>query len=166
MDDILISDALAFLKKNYVAVLATSYLNLPYASIIYYTVDDKLNFYFVTKTNTDKYLNLKVNKNVALAIGDGPNHISVQVRGHVTMLKDKRWKDRIRNSIESILKDKKIKMWPIIKIQELQAKNKDLDEEIVYKVIPQHLVFTNLDDVSLPNSMGNSRHVIVPLIKK
>ena len=45
-------DALAFLKNNFVGVLATSYLNLPYASTIYYTSDDKFNIYFVTKMNT------------------------------------------------------------------------------------------------------------------
>ena len=166
MDKPISLDALAFLKKNFVAVLATSYLNLPYASIIYYTVDDAFNLYFVTKTNTDKYLNLKVNRNVALAIGDSPNHISVQVRGHVTVLKDKKRRMRVINDIESKLKKENIEIWPIKKIRELQTKKKDLDEEVVYKVIPQHLVFTNLDDESLPNSIGNNRHNIIPSPKK
>jgi len=159
------SDALAFLKNNFVGVLATSYLNLPYASTIYYTSDDKFNIYFVTKMNTDKYLNLKTNKNAALVVGTGPKHISIQVRGHATILKDKRWRNRILNEIESILKEQKIKTWPIKKLKELQAKRKVFDEEIVYKLIPQHLVFTNIDDKSFPDSISDELHHIIPLVK-
>ena len=166
MDQALFKDAASFLKKNFVAVLATSYLNLPFASIIYYVIDDKLNFYFVTKANTDKHLNIKANKNVALAIGDGPKHISVQVRGHATVLKDEKRRKRILNEIEATMKARKIVTWPIKKIKELQAKKKDTDAEIVYKVIPQHLSFTNLDDESLPYSLSDERHNILPVLKK
>ena len=158
-------DALAFLKKNFVGVLATSYLNLPYASTIYYTSDDKFNIYFVTKMNTDKYLNLKTNKNSAIVIGTGPKHISVQMRGHATTLKDKRWRNRILNEIETILKERGIGDWPIKKLKELQSKKKAFDEEIVYKFTPQHLVFTNLNDKSFPNSISDESHHILPLTK-
>jgi general stress protein 26 len=160
-----IFDARNFLKKNFTAVLATSYLNLPYASTIYYTTDDKLNIYFVTKMNTDKYLNLKTNKNAALVIGTGPKHISVQMRGHATILKDKRWRNRILNEIESILKERGIGDWPIKKLKELQSKKKAFDEEIVYKFTPQHLVFTNLNDKSFPGSISDESHHILPLTK-
>ena len=161
----LVLDAYNFLKNNFVAVLATSYLNLPYTSTIYYTVDDKLNFYFVTKMNTDKYLNLKANKNVAMAIGMGPKHISVQIRGHATVLKDEKWRNRILKEIESILIKQKIENWPIKKMKNLQAKKKILDGEVVYKVIPQHLVFINLDDQFFPDSISNKHHHIIPLLK-
>lgn len=162
----LVLDAYNFLKNNFAAVLATSYLNLPYASTVYYTVDDKLNFYFVTKMNTDKYLNLKANKNVAMAVGMGPKHISVQVRGHATILKDEKWRKRILKEIESILIKQNIETWPIKKIKNLQAKKKIFDEEVVYKVIPQHLVFINLDDQSFPDSILNKHHRIIPILKR
>ena len=166
MDKSLALDAFNFLKKNFTAVVATSYLNLPYASIIYYTVDDKFNFYFVTKMNTDKYLNIKANKNVAMSIGDGNRHISVQIRGHATVIKDEKRRNRVLDDVEHILESHDIKNWPIKKIRELQAKDKIFDGEVVYKVIPQHLIFTNLDDEMFPNSISDKRHNIIPLLKK
>jgi len=115
--------------------------------------------------NTDKYLNLKANKNVAMAIGMGPKHISVQIRGHATVLKDEKWRNRILKEIESILIKQKIENWPIKKMKNLQAKKKILDGEVVYKVIPQHLVFINLDDQFFPDSISNKHHHIIPLLK-
>lgn len=159
-------DAFNFLKKNFVAVVATSYLNLPYASTIYYTIDSKFNLYFVTKMNTDKYLNLKANKNIAMVVGMGPNHIGVKIRGQATILKDKKWKNRILNEIESVLKEHKVKNWPVRKTKDMQAKKEDFNEEIVYKVIPQHLVFTNLDDQLFPDSISDERHHIIPISKR
>ena len=164
MDQTIVSDVRAFLKKNFVAVLGTSYLNLPFASSIYYTIDDKLNFYFTTKTNTDKYLNLRTNRNVALVVSDRQKNVSVQVRGHATVLKDKRWRKRITEEIKAILHAQN-EEWPIYKIKSLQSKNAPNDE-IVYKVIPQHFVFTNLDDSSLPNSMSDEQHSIISLLNE
>ena len=166
MNQDITSDVQIFLKRNFIAVLATSYLDLPYASIIYYTIDEKLNFYFVTKANTDKYLNLKINRNVAVAVGGGNKHTSVQVRGHTTILKDKRQRKRILEEIGSILKKNAVESWPVKHMRDLQARKKELDEEIVYKVIPQHLIFTNLDDHSLPSSVSNERHCIIPILKR
>jgi uncharacterized pyridoxamine 5'-phosphate oxidase family protein len=160
------SDAYDFLKKNSLAVVATSYLNLPYASTVYYVVDEKFNFYFVTKTNTNKYLNLKTNKNVALVVGMPPKHIAVQVRGQATILKNEKSRKRILNEIESLLKkEKKIDNWPIKKIKNIQSSKKDADEEIVYKIIPQHLIFTNLDDTSFPDSISDTQHNIIPFVE-
>ena len=166
MNGSIVTDARNFLKKNFVAVLATSYQNLPYASTVYYTSDDKFNIYFITKINTDKYLNLKANKSAALAIGTGPKHITIQARGHTAILKDKRWRNRILNDIESILKEQKIKGWPIRKLKELQSKEKVFDEEIVYKFIPQHMVFVNLDDRSFKDSLSEEQHIVIPALKR
>ena len=127
MDKSLASDAYNFLKNNFVVALATSHLNLPYVSNVYYTIDEKFNFYFVTKMNTDKYLNMKANKNVALAIGVGPKHIGVKVRGHATILKDEKWKNRILSEISSMLLEKGITDWPIKKVKDMQANKEDFN---------------------------------------
>ncbi len=166
MHKLLSSDVHNFLKNNSVAVLATSYLRLPYASAVYFVVDEKMNFYFVTKMNTDKYLNLKMNKNVAMVIGMGPKHMSVNVRGHASIIKDKKQKNKILSKIELSLKSKKIHELAFRKMTNLQTKKKDLDQEIVYKVTPQHLIFINIDDPEYPNSISNKHHVIIPIPKK
>jgi len=159
------SDVYNFLKNNSTAVLATSYRSLPYASAIYYALDDKMNFYFATKMNTDKYLNLKTNNNVAVVVGFGSKHISVQVRGQATIIKDPKLKNKILNEISSILiKNKNIENWPIKKIENLQAKKKAFNEEIVYKIVPQHMAFINLDDKSFPDSVSNKQHRIIPIL--
>ena len=160
-----IEDVRGFLQKNLTAVLATSYQNLPHASAVNYVVDAKLNFYFATTENTDKHLNLTENKNVALVVGTGPKHISVQIRGHATALKDEKQKNRILNQIKSILDERRIENWPIKKINNLQAKKKDSTEIVVYKIIPQHMVFLNLDDDDFPDSISTSYHAIIPAPK-
>ncbi len=158
-------EAYRFLKKNDTAVIATSYLNLPYASTIYYLVDDKFNFHFATKMNTDKFLNLKANKNVSLVVGVGPKHVSVQVRGQATVVKGKNQRKRILESIEEML-HKKVKVWPIRLMSRLKGKRKAVDQEVVYKIIPQHLSFINIDDKDYPVSMSKRHHRIIPDLER
>lgn len=158
-------DVYNYLKSSYVAVLATSYMNLPHASTVYYVIDSKLNFYFITKMNTDKHLNLRDNKNMALVVGLGPKHISVQVRGHAVVLKDAKQRNKIINKFQELLREKKIGILPIKKIKRLQSKNEIINMDIVYKIIPQHLTFMNLDDPTFPDSISDNHHTIIPIPK-
>ena len=162
----LVAEAHAFLESTNTAVLATSYLNLPYASTIYYSVDHEFNFYFITKPNAEKSFNLKTNKNVALVVGFGPKHISVQVRGHAAMLKDEKQRKKAINLIEAAIGKEKAENIPIRKLGLLQGKSAKSREEIVYKITPQHIVFFNLDDKAYPLSLSEKSHSIIPLFLK
>lgn len=71
-----------FIQSNIVAVLSTvSPKGLPMSATVYYFADEKCNFYFMTKTFSRKYENLKHNPNVALVIGTENKPVTVQVQG-------------------------------------------------------------------------------------
>ncbi|MDD5318745.1 MAG: pyridoxamine 5'-phosphate oxidase family protein [Candidatus Pacebacteria bacterium] len=149
-----------FLKKNTTAVIATTHQRLPYLSTIYYVIDDKLSFFFITTKSTDKYLNLLKNDNVAMVIGSGPKHISAQLRGHAHIVYGKQ-KENATKAIFALHKKNKLKVVPIKDLKRLQSKNKP-EEFIVFKVIPQQLNFMNLDDHDYPKSLSRDYHYILP----
>lgn len=75
-------EALKFLKENNTMVIATvSRDGVPHAATVYYMVDDKFDVYFCTGEETRKYLNIKDNAKVALAIGTGPEIRTIQGGG-------------------------------------------------------------------------------------
>ncbi|OGK13755.1 hypothetical protein A3A93_05440 [Candidatus Roizmanbacteria bacterium RIFCSPLOWO2_01_FULL_38_12] len=59
------------LKSNIYMTLATSSKSgHPWASPVYYAMDDKHNFYFISKPNTLHSRHIHVNPHIALAIFD------------------------------------------------------------------------------------------------
>lgn len=158
------NDALRFLQKNNAAVIATAYKNIPYLATVHYAIDSKFNFYFITKRSTDKYLNLAINSNVALVVGTGPKHISVQARGHADILEGKE-KEAAIKKITAMIKEKKIKKWPIKDMKRFNPNGTILNTEIVVRITPQQLTFMNLDDKTYPKSLSNQYHTILPKIK-
>lgn len=80
---------LGFLSSNRVGVLATADLSgKPHASTIYVITDSVLNFYFVTKKETQKARNLAANPRASIAIYDATSQTTVQIDGHVVEVKD------------------------------------------------------------------------------
>lgn len=74
----------SFLERHPVGVLATiSPASTPDAVVIYFTVNDQFEFYFVTKTQTRKYKNMRLHPNVSLVSYDPFSQTTVQVHGHV-----------------------------------------------------------------------------------
>ena len=54
-------------------------------------------------------------------------------------------------------------MWPVQNLGSMQSNHGKPTKEIVYKIVPQHLVFLNLDDKKYKKSLSNSRpHTIIP----
>jgi len=75
---------LDFLKQNSTAVLATANkYGEPHAATIYYTVDEDLNIYFITKRDTTKSQNLKNSGRGALAVHEATTQTTVQAVGKV-----------------------------------------------------------------------------------
>jgi len=78
---------LHFLTKHQAGVLATaSAAGRPHAATVYFSVDDKLNFYFVTKEDTTKHHNLQANPYAALAVHDAASQATVQATGQAKQL--------------------------------------------------------------------------------
>lgn len=73
-----------FLSKQATCVLASADKNgKPHAATVYFTCDRQLNFYFVTKKETQKNRNLQANPQAAIAVSDIPSQTTVQAFGTV-----------------------------------------------------------------------------------
>jgi nitroimidazol reductase NimA-like FMN-containing flavoprotein (pyridoxamine 5'-phosphate oxidase superfamily) len=82
------NDVLKFLQKNKVAVVATASKDgIPEAATITYLFDDDFNFYFITRKQSQKLINLRKNPNVALVIGTDAKTIKDRM---ATTIKGKR----------------------------------------------------------------------------
>lgn len=75
-------EALEFLKSHDTMVISTvSPSNDPQAAVIYYVVDEKFNFYFMTSLGSRKCENLRANGKIAFVIGAGPEIVTMQGGG-------------------------------------------------------------------------------------
>ncbi|MCC2631204.1 MAG: hypothetical protein K0S38_1013 [Candidatus Paceibacter sp.] len=142
-------DVLVFLRENYTAVVATSFNDMPKASTVYYYVDNNFNFYFITKRNTSKYLNIEMNPRAAVVVGTGPEHISVQASGYCKLIVDDEEKAHVIDHIIDIRAREHVKIWPIEEIEKFKYKNK-----VVFQITPEQIVFMNLDSTLHPDSIA------------
>lgn len=79
-----------FLKENPAGVLSTvTPDNNPHGVVVYFYVDAYFNIYFVTKTETRKFDNLKHNNHVMLSVFEKSSQSVVQVTGKAEEIKDK-----------------------------------------------------------------------------
>lgn len=91
---------LEFLSNHQVGVLATADgSGKPHAATIYIAHDEHLNFYFVTKKETQKHRNLQQNAQAAIALYDQESQTTVQASGQVSEVTDK---DKIEGIISEI----------------------------------------------------------------
>lgn len=150
------TDALKFLNENTTAVLATSADNIPRAATIYYLVDQDFNFYFLTKDNTGHCQNIRNNPNVALVIGTGPEHITVQVKGHADFL-DGKAKDEIVEKFMDMFAKEFIKTRPVADVY--RYKDKDT---VAVKIEPIELSYLNLDSSTHKESIVDNYMYLIP----
>ncbi len=148
-------EALAFVKQNLVAVVATSYNDIPHAAATYYLVDDDFNFYFLTKNNTSKYLNAAVNDSAAIVVGTGPKHATVQARGNMDILVGDE-SQLVIDAFDNIYSRDTISEWPIDVLEKF--KNEDY---VAMRFIPYHLTFINIDDENYAESLSKEVHTII-----
>lgn len=74
--------ALAFVRKNKLAVISTvSIEGKPEAATILYYCDNDFNFFFLTRNDTRKVVNLTSNKHVAIVIGTELGPSTMQMEG-------------------------------------------------------------------------------------
>lgn len=78
-----------FLKneKQRLGVLSTiSATGTPQSAFIYYAFDEDLNIYFITRTESRKYINIKNNPNVAFVVGTETPPQTLQIEGTASVL--------------------------------------------------------------------------------
>jgi len=101
--DALRERAYEFINNNHVGVLATADQNgRPHAATIYIVADRLLNFYFVTRKETQKARNLAVNPYASIALFDAMSQTTLQADGVVSMIEDLAEGDRIFAEIQGI----------------------------------------------------------------
>ncbi len=149
-------DAYNFLRENSTAVVATSFKGDPRASTVYYFVDKDFNFYFVTKRKTSKYLNAELNPKVAVAVGFGPEHISIQAHGKIELVVNDIEKQKLINLIVGKQNLMGVKLWPIDELRNLEESHK-----VVFKIVPDEMFFMNLDSDLYPDTISDVHMKII-----
>ncbi|MCA9325693.1 pyridoxamine 5'-phosphate oxidase family protein [Candidatus Saccharibacteria bacterium] len=77
--------ALAFVRSQQFGVLSTSDKDgQPWGAAIFFLVDDDFNFYFLTRTGTQKFGDIDQNPQVALTVVDRQSQVTVQLAGTVS----------------------------------------------------------------------------------
>jgi uncharacterized pyridoxamine 5'-phosphate oxidase family protein len=143
-------DVYKFLQENSTAVVATSFKDTPKAATVYFVVDEALNFYFITKRKTSKYLNAELNPNIAIVVGTGPEHITVQAGGRAELIVDSVEKERIMNLVVGKQRLMGVKLWPIDELKNLSESHK-----VVFKFITEELYYMNLDSKRHPETISD-----------
>lgn len=78
-----------FLKTCHSGVLATADASSnPHAATVYFSTDDDFNVIFATKTETQKYEDMKENKQVAFTCSDEAAQTAVQIDGVIEKVTD------------------------------------------------------------------------------
>ncbi|EKD65345.1 MAG: hypothetical protein ACD_50C00115G0003 [uncultured bacterium] len=136
-------DIHSYLTDLSLAVLATvGSDNTPYTATVFFTTDEDLNFYLMTKSSTQKFLNLEHNKNVALATIDAHTIKTVQVKGTVEKITDTDITTRIVEALAEKSVVGGISYWPppLSKIQK--------GEIVVLKITPTWLRYADYSNPS------------------
>ena len=101
-----------YLQTLVTAVLSTTSSDgKPSAAVIYYLVDQNLNFYFVSKSDTTKAKNLEQNNYAALTILEPGSSRTVQAAGTVEEIERPELHKELMTKISDINADDKTS-WP------------------------------------------------------
>lgn len=123
-----------FLDKHIVAVLATSSkTGTLQASAMYFIVDSDFNFFFLTKSNTQKFTNITESNKVAIIVVDNASPKSVEVEGTVDLTLDVVKQREVTNNISEKSAQLGEAYWPP-PVSQLKG-----GELMVFKVIPSAL---------------------------
>jgi general stress protein 26 len=141
--------AVRFLKNNHLAAVGTiSKTGEPQVAVLIYSMDDDLNFYFVTRRYTRKCLNLEANNKVGIAItSNGNSPETVQVQGEYELIKEssKEFANRLNQWVDmstlyygSFLKVTSSEFW-IFKVKTNWLRYMDVKDggEEYHQVIPE-----------------------------
>ncbi len=138
---------LDFIAGNPVGVISTvSIEGKPWGSPVYVIADELLHFYFVTRSSTAKYENLKNNPTVALTVVNSDSQQAVQLSGEVTEIPHGEHKHRLLQRIMQAHPDGAGEGWlpPVAKLES--------GTYAMCQVTPRHLQFVDFSDAAPPTA--------------
>jgi nitroimidazol reductase NimA-like FMN-containing flavoprotein (pyridoxamine 5'-phosphate oxidase superfamily) len=104
-----------FLRKHDLATIGTlNRKKQPILAAVYYYIDDEYNLYFVTKTNTRKYRNLKDNPAVGVVVVDEKKRFTVSAEGLAKEVSDEDAQVNIMNELAKVRGDSNSAWFPPI----------------------------------------------------
>lgn len=121
---------LNFLETHGMAVLSSvNAKGLPDAAPIYFIIKDNFDIFFITSTQTKKYVNLSAQKHIILTITDEKTKETAQVTGKVVEEKE------LLNEIFALLKERLSKEdpSPVIPLMENSG------QKTVFKIMPTEI---------------------------
>ena len=128
---------LEFLQKHPMGILSTvGEDSTPWGAAIYYIVDEDFNFYFVTRSETFKYQNIKNNSGVALTIADPETQQTVQLSGKVSTMPVQKYMDVFFDKFAAIRPEGDYKWAP--PVDKLQA-----GKYVPLQIIPTKLQYAD-----------------------
>lgn len=137
----------AYLQSVYLAVLSTSSKDgQPYAASIYFTTDPELNFYFLTKSDTKKSLNLEENNNAAITTIDLLAPKMIQATGAAGEIEDPKHYHTMLARISEANAQKKGFYWP-----PPLSKVDSQGDLVLYKFTPTWLRFGDFSEETTEN---------------
>lgn len=119
-DSKVVQNAHEFLKHHPMAVISTvDEHNKPWGAAIYCVADEDFNFFFVTRSKTQKFKNIDANPHVAVTFADPETQTTVQVGGKITRVPSKDIIDVVFKKLAAI-KPKGDTNWlpPVIKVHQ------------------------------------------------
>ena len=106
-----------FIKSQSKAVIATvDSEDQPSTSVIFYIVDKNDEMFFITKSHTTKFENIKSNHKAALTIVDSKKPIAVNLIGTVTEITEHPQRDEIMQKVFQLSYSELHDFAPIIKL--------------------------------------------------
>jgi|ERR1035437_2104454 uncharacterized pyridoxamine 5'-phosphate oxidase family protein len=148
--------ALNFLQAQNVGVVATvDTSGQPTVSPVYFATKKDFTIYFLTSSSTQKHKNIVENDKVGFSAGFGPDYTSIEMQGRAVIVNG-------IEVVESLALIAKVQLrvpmanWPITMIESF--KKADL---MIYKIIPEHVSFLNIDLGKHPESIADFVYQIV-----
>ncbi len=142
----------SFLNLSHLAVIGTtSPNNIPHLTTMFYVVDQELNFYFITRSETQKAKNIAIKPYAAIVVSDMNNYITVEAHGRVLAVDDV---GKIKSTVEmfnqlykqeGLIEKDKLFNWPP-PIEKIES-----GEITIFMLKPEHLQY---DDYSKNSPLG------------
>ena len=139
------SEAIQFLKDNFIMEIATSHDNNPSVSVVVYMIDENLNFYFITQRNSYKAKYIINNPRISLVVWEHLK-MSVQADGVVSIVEDVVKKDWVLNAFADATTKEKNFWSPLLRIKN--------GEYIIFKISPTWMRILDLSTTTIRQDLS------------
>lgn len=144
--------ALTFLKSNNVMSVASASIDCePHTAIVYYTIDEDFNVYFMTSRGSKKYNNLKQNNKIAFTINSNKGINAIQGGGIAEELNEVQATTFFKLINNLIGRD--LFRWPLMRLAE--------EGYCTFKIKPTWMVWFNLDKENYPEISSDRFYKII-----